>query len=267
MMRGARLIQTTGPLAGASVVVTRPAATAATLRRGIRARGGDPIGLPASALRVAADAGAVKRALRAARGADVVIFISPAAVRFAFALDPGLRFTRATQVVAVGPGSARALARRGIDPVLRPATRHDSEGVLALPELRKLRGATAVVIGAPGGRGLIERELRARRARLTRIDVYQRATPAFTRRQLGQLERAPEPLLTLVSSAQALARLQTDLPLPLFARLAAGHLVVSSERLAALARASLFARVSIATGPSPQELLNAACAVIARHKL
>jgi uroporphyrinogen-III synthase len=266
-MNSARLNQATGSLAGASVVVTRPADSAMALRRGIRARGGTPIGLPGSRLRPIADADKARRALRAAGRADVAVFVSPAAVRFAFALHPGLRFVRATRVVAVGPGTARILARRGIGAVLQPTQRHDSEGVLALPELRQLRGANVVLIGAPGGRGLIESALRARRARVARIDVYQRITPAFTPRQLAQLEQASDPLLTLVSSAQTLARLRADLPLSLFARLAAGHLVVSSTRLAELARASLFTQVSVAAGPAPQDLLNAACAVLARHRL
>jgi uroporphyrinogen-III synthase len=266
-MPTARLIENRGPLAGASVVVTRPAATAAALRRRIRALGGHPLGLPGSVLRAAPDRAAVQRALAHARTAELVIFVSPAAVRYAFAAQPKLRFARSTRVAAVGTGTTRALARRGIKAVLHPRARQDSEGLLALPELHHLRGARVALIGAPDGRELLQQSLRARHARVIRIDVYQRHTPPFSQRQLAALERAPAPLLTLVSSAQTLLRLRDDLPLWLFARLAAGHLIVSSARLAQIARASEFSSIDVAAGPSPQSLLNGACAVLARHRL
>lgn len=266
-MHMAQLIESNGPLAGASVVVTRPAATAGPLRRRIRALGGVAIGLPGSVLRAAPDRAAIRTALVAARSADAAIFVSPAAVKFAFAAHPALRFARTAQVCAVGAATARALHRRGIHDVAWPRERQDSEGLLALPALQSLRGRRVVLIGAPGGRDLLAQTLRNRRARLTRIDVYRREAPRHSARQLATLDHAPAPLLLLVSSAEALANLRASLTLHLFARLAAGEIVVSSERLAAIARDSLFANVHVAASPAPVDLLNAACAALARHRL
>ena len=263
----ARSTDSSGPLAGASVIVTRPAASAAPLRRRIRALGGVPIGLPGSVLRAAPDRAVVRSALAAARDSDAAIFVSPAAVKFAFDARPGLRFSRATRVCAVGAATARALHRRGIREVTWPNERQDSEGLLALPELQSLRGRRVVLFGAPGGRELLAQTLRERRARLTRIDTYLRAAPRYSARQFEALQRAPTPLLLLVSSADALANLCAALPLHLFARLAAGDIVVSSVRLAKLARASLFANVHVACGPAPADLLDAAGSVLARHRL
>jgi uroporphyrinogen-III synthase len=266
-MAKARLIEASGPLAGASVIVTRPAMTAAALKRRIRALGGRVIALPGVALRASADAVTAKSGLAAARAADVVIFVSPAAVKFAFARYPTLRFARATAVCAVGATTARALARRGVRAPLWPRARQDSEGLLALPQLQKLRGKKVALVGAPGGRELLAQTLRARRARVAEIHVYDRVAPRYTRRQLAALEQAPAPVLTLLTSADALAHLQANLPLHLFARLAEGGLIVSSRRLAALARRSLFAEVRIAASPSPADLLTAAAAALARHRL
>jgi uroporphyrinogen-III synthase len=263
----ARLIEGSGPLAGASVIVTRPAASAGSLRRRIRALGGEPIGLPGSVLRAAPDRAAIRSALMTERDADVAIFVSPAAVKFAFAAWPGLRFSRAARVCAVGAATARALIRRGIRNVVWPRGRQDSEGLLALPELDHLRGRRVALIGAPGGRELLAQTLCARRARLTRVDVYRREAPHYSARRLAALEQAPAPWLLLVSSADALAHLRAALPLHLFAQLAAGDIVVSSERLAKLARASLFANVHVAAGPAPADLLNTASAALARHRL
>lgn len=267
-MPEARLIEGSGPLAGASVIVTRPAASAGPLRRRIRTLGGVAIGLPGSVLRVASsDRAAIRAALAAARTADVAIFVSPAAVKFAFAALPKLRFSRSTRVCAVGAATARALHRRGIRNATWPHERQDSEGLLALPELDNLRGRRVALIGAPGGRELLAQTLRARRARLARVEVYRREAPRYSARQLAALEQAQAPLLLLVSSAEALANLRAALPLHLFARLAAGEIVVSSERLAGFARSSLFANVHVATGPAPMDLLNAASAALARHRL
>jgi uroporphyrinogen-III synthase len=265
-MPTARLIQASGPLAGASVIVTRPAATAAATRRRIRALGGNAIGLPGVLLRACTDATA-KKALGAARAADIAIFVSPAAVKFALQLHPRLRFARATRVCAVGAATAHALARAGLRNVAFPHERQDSEGLLALPELAQLRGKRVVLIGAPGGRELLAATLRARRARVTPVHVYLRAPPHYSARQLAVLEQAPAPLLTLLSSAEVLANLRAQLPLHLFARLAAGELVVSSARLAELARRSLFANVHVAASPAPRDLLDAAQQALARHRL
>ena len=266
-MPKAMLIESSGSLAGASVIVTRPAASAGALRRRIRILGGVPIGLPGSVLRAAPDRAAIRSALMAVRDADVAIFVSPAAVKFAFAVLPKLHFFRTTRVCAVGAATARALQCRGIRNVAWPRERQDSEGLLALPELGSLRGRRVALIGAPGGRELLAQTLRTRRARLARIEVYRREAPRYSARRLTALEQAPAPWLLLVSSADALAHLRAALPLHLFARLAAGDIVVSSERLAKLARASLFANVHVAAGPAPADLLNTASAALARHRL
>src|SRR5690242_19113652 len=100
-MAKARLIEATGALARASVIVTRPAAAAAALKRRVRALGGTAIGLPGIALRQTRETAPVKTALAAARTADIAIFVSPSAVKFAFGIRPTLRFARATAVCAL----------------------------------------------------------------------------------------------------------------------------------------------------------------------
>lgn len=256
-----------GPLAGASVVVTRPSASAAALRRRVRALGGNAIGLPGIGLHAAADAASARRALRAARSADVVIFLSPAAVRFAWTLAPRLRFSRATWVCAPGAGSARALRRRGIADPQFPTQRQDSEGLLNLPLLARIRRRRIVLVGAPGGRDLLPRELRARGARVMLAEVYRRAPARLDRRHFAALERASAPLISLVSSAEALTNLHACLPPALFARLATGECIVSSARLAEVARTLGIVRVHPAASADPAALLAAACSALARHRL
>jgi uroporphyrinogen-III synthase len=255
------------PLAGATVIVTRPSASAAPLKRRIAALGGVALALPGVRVCATEDADAARTALRAARQADIAIFISPNAVRYAFALLPKLRFARATRVGSVGSATARALVRRGVHDVVWPSARQDSEGLLALPQFARVSRRRVVLIGAPGGRDVLATTLRARGARVQSIQVYRRTAPRWNRRHLGALESAAPPLLTLLSSAEVLAHFGRGLPPLLFARLAAGECIVSSLRLAQAARGAGFMRVHIAASAAADDMLAAAEAALAQHRL
>lgn len=255
------------PLAGASVVVTRPSGTAAAIRRRIRALGGVAISLPGISLHAPADVALARRQLRAAQGADIVIFTSPAAVRFAYALLPHLRLRRSTQVFVPGAGSARALQRCGVGNAVYPPGRRDSEGLLALPQFEHLRGRRVALIGAPGGRDLLPRELRARGAHVEPVATYERGKPRLNRRHLSALEIAATPLISLFSSADALANLHAVLSPALFAHLAANDCVASSARVAEVAHTLGFTRVHVAASAEPAALLACACTALALHRL
>lgn len=253
-------------LAGASVVLTRPAGTATSLSARVRARSGDVVSLPGMALREVADARAVRSALQAAHDADVWIYASPAAARHAFRLHPGLRQRAGAAAFGVGAGTVRALAKCGVR-ASAPDDRNDSEGLLAMPALADVRGKRIALIGAPGGRDLIAPTLRERGAEVTPIHVYERAPPRLTRRHFEALARAPDPLLTLLSSGEALINLVARVPAPLLARLRDQILVVSSARLAALADEHGFGDVRVAASASPDDLLDAAAKALAHHRL
>lgn len=240
-----------GPLTGASVVVTRPAADAGAFVRRARALGALALRLPAVALR--ARAGVVAPS----PPCDLWIFTSPAAVRHAFGAA-GLRIGGA-RAFAVGPGTQRALARRGVA-AQAPTHRADSEGLLALPPLADVRGRRVALVGAPGGRGLIAAQLRRRGAEVLPLHVYERVPPRWTRRQLEAVAVAAEPLLILLSSGEALDNLARHLPPKLFARLRRGRLVVSSARLAGLAGEAGFDDVALAASATADDLFEAAVA-------
>ncbi|HET7844896.1 MAG TPA: uroporphyrinogen-III synthase, partial [Xanthomonadales bacterium] len=192
------------PLAGRRVVITRPVGSGRALARRIAALGGEPLALPTAALRAAGPGAgaALARALRA----DLLLFSSTAAVRFArrlVALAPSAR----TVVLAPGAATARALARAGIE-AQSPVLRSDSEGLLALPELHAVRGKRVAIVGAPGGRGLLDAELAKRGARVERVHVYERALPRWRALHRARAARVDSRSLLLLSSAEALDNLR-----------------------------------------------------------
>jgi uroporphyrinogen-III synthase len=249
-------------LEGATVVVTRPAGTSAALVRHLRSLGARALSIPGLSLRPAGhDARAVRKA-----AFDAWIFTSPAAVRFGAALLPSRRARPRLHAYAVGEGTARALARHGIVATI-PRDRADSQGLLALPELKRMRGIRIALVGAPGGRDLIGPTLRRRGAKVDAIHVYRRVAPRLTVRHFDALAAAPEPLITLVSSGEALAHLVALLPPAGLARLRGRILVVSSARLAVLAREHAFTEIALARSATPRDLIAAAAAALARHRL
>lgn len=228
------------PLQGTRIAITRPAGTGAAWANRVRALGGTPLLLPGSSLRAAPDVRAARAALREALACDVVIFTSPAAVKFARLLG-ALR--GAAAVLAPGTATQDALRRAGLRNATTPA-REDSEGILALPLLRNVRGKRIGIVGASGGRGLLDRELATRGATVMHAHVYERAPARLDRRHADALKRdIGKPPFVLLSSTEALANIIANLPEDARRALLRGIAVASSARLATAARKAGFARV------------------------
>src|SRR5690606_35473490 len=156
--------------------------------------------------------------MRAAMSARRVLFTSPAAVRHARRIDGELALgwyapsgtlaacARNGGVFATGPGTAAALGHAGIDPVQIPATRFDSEGILALPaRAAPVTGAFALV-NAPDGLKLLETTLAERGADVFDVPVYRCENHVPDAGSVQQLRQADRPILG-ASSGSALDRL------------------------------------------------------------
>lgn len=239
------------------VVSLRPANDHASMRRAAAVHGLRVIALSPWTIAVRDDP-TTRRVLREALVAEIVIAASPAAVRAAATLTT-LRARRGQTYCAVGSATAATLRRAGIVDVHSPE-RMDSEGLLALPILRGVRGLTIGLLTAPGGRDRIEPALRKRGARVMRADVYTRKAIAIPTAALSRLRGFDGPLLLPVSSGEALQRVLDIAPADLATRLRNACVLAASARLAALARAAGCRNVSIAAGPRPAQLLAAAFA-------
>ncbi|HEX7814526.1 uroporphyrinogen-III synthase [Dyella sp.] len=222
------------------------------MARQVRRRGGVPVLLPGLALRGIDDA-ATRSAMADALHDQVVIFTSPAAVRFAARLH-ALR-TRAT-VLAVGQGTLRALHRQGVTDAIAPMERQDSEGLLGLPVWSQWQAPRIALIDAPGGRGLLREQL-AGRGMLREVQVYRRVTPRLRPSHWEQVVALPARSCLLLSSAEALLNLRTLAPLPAWTSLSACTAVVSSRRLADVASEAGFASIRLARSAGAGALLDA----------
>lgn len=237
------------------VISLRPQGEHAAMRRAAARAGAGVIALSPWRLSLREDAD-TRAALARALAASRVVFTSPAAVRAAARLQR-LRPRRAQAWCAVGGGTLAALRRAGVREAVAPS-RMDSEGLLELPALRAVRGASVGVVTAPGGRDALVPALRRRGAEVVRADVYERVAVALPANALARLQALRAPAVPAVSSGEALRRVLRQLPPPLAARLRGGRIVVASERLRKLAADLGFREVVVAAGPRPADLVAAA---------
>ena len=223
-------------LAGLEVVVTRPTRQAGGLCRRLREAGAVVLRFPAMEI-VPPDNAEVEQALLHARWSqsDLAIFVSANAVRGARQLL-GRRQLPAggPRVACVGPATAQALVRAGRKPDLVPTQNYDSEGLLALPELREdMQGKRVLLVRGDGGRELLSRTLRDRGATVSRVSVYRRQRPVPSPAQLARVwERERGPDVVTATSPQILENLLAMVPAgEARERLLASRLVVVSERM------------------------------------
>jgi len=225
----------TATLAGRTVLVTRPAHQSAALVQAIEAAGGHAYAFPALAIEAVpvAELGASLAQLRAA---DSVIFISPNAAQYGMAaIRAAGGLPAAAEVYAVGPGTARALHEHGISEVVVPPG-HDSEALLALPQLQHVEGRRVVIVRGVGGRALLAETLAARGAQVHLVECYRRLRPQTDAAALRACWQAGGIDAVTVASAETLHNLaallgEAGMPLLRHTPLFAPH-----EKIAAAAR-------------------------------
>jgi uroporphyrinogen-III synthase len=166
------------PLAGRSIVVTRPAHQVQAFARLIADAGGRAILFPAIEIRDLEDPEPLARLIDRLDEFDLAIFVSPNAVERAMSLISARRgFPRQLAVATVGGGSVRALERFGITGVLAPQGRFDSEALAELPALAAMSGRRVVVFRGAGGRDFLGEALRERGAVVEYAECYRRVRP------------------------------------------------------------------------------------------
>lgn len=171
----------TGPLAGRSIVVTRPLAQAGPLAEAILAAGGTPLIFPLLEISPAADPQPLLAAVAKLRDYAIAVFISPNAVDFSLpAILAAGTWPKGLLPAAVGQGTVKALAAHGVYGCIAPTERFDSETLLALPELAadKVSGKRIAIFRGDGGRELLADTLRERGAAVDCITCYRRSAPS-----------------------------------------------------------------------------------------
>ncbi len=240
------------PLAALNIVVTRPREQAAQLAQRITQAGGQAIFFPLLEISPVTDPQPLRALVARLSEFNLAIFISPNAVRYGMeailAADatlspnpsprgggeqvpspPGRGLGRGRlQIATIGQGSAKALRDYGIQNVIAPQDRFDSEALLALPELQQVKGWRVLIFRGDGGRELLGNTLKARGAAVEYAACYQRAKP----QQDASILLAAHPHAITVTSSEALGYLWDMLDVPNRTLLTAVPLFVPHARIA-----------------------------------
>ncbi len=188
---------TTSSLQGKKIVVTRPRDQAQPLIEQIQHAGGQAIALPLLEIQPISPSVELQPSLQTLNDCQLAIFISPNAVQFG--LQAIQQHPLPEQIVAVGQGTANALAQHGIDRPLTPEQQHDSEGLLHLPQLQQVADKKIVIFRGKGGREQLADTLKARGAVVEYIECYQRILAPIDIPQL--LQQQPDAII--LSSSEA----------------------------------------------------------------
>jgi uroporphyrinogen-III synthase len=165
------------PLRGRRIVVTRAREQAGELIAALEALGAEVVAAPTICIVPLADLTALRTALTAPAAYDWIVFTSQNAVQVvcdrlpAWGLGP--RDLARAAVAAIGPATAQALSRRGVEPALVPE-RFIAEAVVeALAARQDLLGKRVLLPRAREARDALPDGLRALGAAVDVIPVYE----------------------------------------------------------------------------------------------
>jgi uroporphyrinogen III methyltransferase/synthase len=170
------------PLHGRTVVVTRARAQASGLAKTLRGLGATVVELPAIRIESRIEVAEVRAAAAAIADYDLVCLTSPNGVELLFeALAAAGRDARAlagATVAAIGPGTARALARHGIAADVVPERFVAEALVEALTDV-DVKGRRVLVARAAEARDVLPDALRERGGEVDVVALYEtvRETP------------------------------------------------------------------------------------------
>ena len=183
-----------------------------------------------------------------------VIFISPAAVKFALSTISPSQLKKIPIIIAVGSATAQALKSHGIDDVLMPKE-HSSEGVLALTQLHSIENKNVLIIRGNGGRETIKQELDHRGANVAYNDVYTRVWFDLPPEHTIDLWRKSEINCIVVTSNQILDKMLSYIANNQWLKQCTW--IVVSTRIADKANAYGLTPVIIANGAGHDKILQA----------
>jgi len=144
----------------------------------------------------------------------------------------------------VGLSSARALQTYGVNRVISPQLRFDSEALLELPEMQQVKDKRVVIFRGDSGRELLGDTLKSRGANVEYVTCYHRIKPQHDVAAL----LAASPDVLSVSSSEALQNLWEMLSVSEKKPFTALPLFVSHERIAAAAQMLGWRQIMTAAG-------------------
>jgi len=195
------------PLHGEVVAVTRARAQASELAARLRELGAEVVETPAIRIEPRPVEGELREALERIEGYSLICVTSPNGVRLLFdalaAAGRDARSIAGATVAAIGPGTAAALAERGIRADVVPE-RFVAEALVEALEPVPVEGRRVLVARAAEARVVLPDALRERGAELDDVALYETVAEPLTEAARAGLERATYVTFTSSSTVRFL---------------------------------------------------------------
>lgn len=257
----------TDPLAGVTVLVTRPRHQAGRLCQLIEARGGRAVLFPVLEITEVEDISPARELIARLEEFDFAIFVSANAVQMAAPmLDSRADFPAWLQVAVIGKRTAEALQAQGLRVDIVPQEGFTSEALLAMPEMHDVQGKSVVIFRGAGGREALGDTLAQRGAQISYAEVYRRVRPAGEGVALTKILEENSNLIIVVTSNEGLQNLFDMAGARGQSLLQRAVLVVMSKRNAELARLLGFSAPAVVVERTGDEGLLDAALAAARSK-
>lgn len=226
------------PLAGLNILVTRPRDQARALASSIEQAGGTALLFPLLEIEAIQETQTLQQQIERLGHIDLAIFISPNAVKYGMeAIAKFGTLPPALKIATIGQGSATALREYGVNDIIAPCERFDSEGLLAL--LPEVNGWRVMIFRGDSGRELLGDTLKARGATVEYVTCYRRGQAQGETTTLLQADAIT------VTSSEALGYLWQIISQPGYQHLRNLPLFAPHPRIAELARLQGWAQVRL----------------------
>ena len=199
----------TASLANIGVAITRPTNQAKKLTQLIEAAGGNVIPFPLIEITALDDVTQFEQIITDINDYDWMLFISSNAVQNSMPRLIKQGIPKHLKFAAIGPTTAETLKDFGIDEVLIPKDRFDSESLLSLPAMQDMQGKRVMLVRGIGGRDVLANTLTQRGAQVTFAECYQRINPQTSCDVLAQAFAKQQLQRIVVTSSEAMRYLLT----------------------------------------------------------
>lgn len=196
-------------LADTRILICRPEPSASELARVLRSVGADCEVLPSIAIEAIELSPEARQIVMNLDLYHQVIVTSQHAAESGMALIDTFwpQFPSGQNWYAIGRKTAEKL-KIVDDRLVAPDKDMDSEDLLALPELQDVRGQKILLLKGEGGRGVIQRSLQKRGAKVDAITLYRRIRPEYGNELLQNKLHQFDPHYVIALSGETLDNLR-----------------------------------------------------------
>lgn len=240
-----------------NILVTRPIHQANDLCCQLEQQGWCAVRFPTVEI-VAVDYKAVQAQIERIKHFHWLVFMSANAANFAIKANNGkIGSFKQSAIVAIGKATEKALQAMGLSVSLVPNAGFNTEGLLAMTEMRRVEGKSCLIIRGRGGRETLANELLERGAKVEYMEVYERKRPRSHNLVAIELLKQGRLHAVTITSGEALSNLLAMLNQDLHDKLRSVPLVVISHRIKKIAQRYKFKRITVADDPSDSAIIEA----------